>query len=667
MAKKSPSSCELLLSAFLFAIFCSEKAYGRDLAAVQAPEAQVSKSAQSAAAYKQSNRAPRSNLVVAAVGDSSIHERWFEDFDYATWDLAAFYFGKRNDFTCEECVHVESGSGTKWSFLYKFAKSDIFQKKYAKQYKQLYVTDDDIVQTSASISRAFALMQQFGLLLAQPSLCSPFESATWQNPLYKDARLILQYTTFVEIMVPMFNMNFFTSKVIATLEHAETGHGLDWVWPFILGYPQEKIAIINDVCVIHPKKELQPGTKLTIYKEHNPHAELVAVLAKFGYESEVLTKKYDMGYLQPSWLGRRWQPWYQDLMELAGIRDTYEVKNAAKGPNKGSKFVSATTGAPGIGRLRPHHHITNAFKYLGLQSSLANITGRHKNLVVVSVHKHSRWLLANSSAQYDMLAITSEDQSQQVKQACQHCVMVFIHTLDPAAGRYAALSQLIRTTQWQVQIAGKYDYIYFPEDEIVQTVGSVNRLFELSAEYKLDLVHPSWCSPEDTFSWHMDLLRMHATTRLRHTTYVETSAPLWSSSFWNAHVASHLKNVDRGFGLDFVWPYLADYPEDKVAVIDDTCIMRPTHILGPSPLFEASKLSQDELTTRVDAEEIRTLVSVDYNPNKHRHIAYKPQDVMNWVLQPWYKGMLSMNHLLVTPVRRWDMRLIVDDSPDVSA
>ena len=88
---------------------------------------------------------------------------------------------------------------------------------------QLYVTDDDIVQTSASISQAFALMQQYGLLLAQPSLCSPFESATWQNPLYKDARLVLQYTTFVEIMVPMFNMNFFTSKVIATLEHAETG------------------------------------------------------------------------------------------------------------------------------------------------------------------------------------------------------------------------------------------------------------------------------------------------------------------------------------------------------------------------------------------------------------------------------------------------------------
>ena len=31
-----------------------------------------------------------------------------------------------------------------------------------------------------------------------------------------------------------------------------------------------------------------------------------------------------------------------------------------------------------------------------------------------------------------------------------------------------------------------------------------------------------------------------------------------------------------------MWPYLAGYPEDKIAVIDDTCMMRPSHILGPS-------------------------------------------------------------------------------------
>lgn len=67
-------------------------------------------------------------------------------------------------------------------------------------------------------------------------------------------------------------------------------------------------------------------------------------------------------------------------------------------------------------------------------------------------------------------------------------------------------------------------------------------------------------------------------------------------------------------------------------------------------VLQATNLSQDEFTIKIDAEEINTLIDVDYNPNKLRHIAYKPQDVMNWELQPWYQEMLSMNHLLVRVV-----------------
>lgn len=87
----------------------------------------------------------------------------------------------------------------------------------------MYVTDDDIIQTTDIVNRAFAEMQLYGLKLAQPSLCSSFESQTWQGPLFKDPRTVLHYTTFVEIMVPMFEMQFFVSKVVRTLEHAETG------------------------------------------------------------------------------------------------------------------------------------------------------------------------------------------------------------------------------------------------------------------------------------------------------------------------------------------------------------------------------------------------------------------------------------------------------------
>lgn len=71
--------------------------------------------------------------------------------------------------------------------------------------------------------------------------------------------------------------------------------------------------------------------------------------------------------------------------------------------------------------------------------------------------------------------MASLNRTQQVEQACPHCVMVFGHELGVTEGRYAALCELIRTTQWQVQISGKYDYIYFPEEEIVQSVQAVNR------------------------------------------------------------------------------------------------------------------------------------------------------------------------------------------------
>ena len=78
--------------------------------------------------------------------------RWFADSEDRTWELATFYFGKRSDFVCEQCVHNESGTGTKWSFLYKFAKSDLFKQKFAKQYKQVCLASQQCVTTDLQCS-----------------------------------------------------------------------------------------------------------------------------------------------------------------------------------------------------------------------------------------------------------------------------------------------------------------------------------------------------------------------------------------------------------------------------------------------------------------------------------------------------------------------------------
>ena len=67
--------------------------------------------------------------------------------------------------------------------------------------------------------------------------------------------------------------------------------------------------------------------------------------------------------------------------------DTYEVRNAAQGPHKGSKFVSTETGAPGVGRLRRRHRVktmTDALKFLGLQSNVVQTRsiGTRRSIIV---------------------------------------------------------------------------------------------------------------------------------------------------------------------------------------------------------------------------------------------------------------------------------------------
>lgn len=74
-----------------------------------------------------------------------------------------------------------------------------------------------------------------------------------------------------------------------------------------------------------------------------------------------------------------------------------------------------------------------------------------------------------------MIAMAAADEVEAVQQACPHCLLVYNHGLDHVAGRYAALTKLIQTAKWQNSVADKYEHMYFPEEEIVQTVTSINR------------------------------------------------------------------------------------------------------------------------------------------------------------------------------------------------
>ncbi|KAL3156458.1 hypothetical protein ABBQ38_000763 [Trebouxia sp. C0009 RCD-2024] len=289
----------------------------------------------------------RHNLIVAVIGDTSMHTRWLEDADDANWDLAVIYYGSLpHKFTCAKCMHVELGKGAKWKLVYQFTQSGAFAEHYMHRYTQVYVPDDDIIQLAASINELFNIQETYGLELAQPSLCSSVESHTIHVndlPLWKQATTVLRYGTFVEIMVPLFGMRFFKTDVIKTLSTSASGYGLDWIWPFLLKYADNKIAVIDEVCVIHPRQSLQELGKMSMY-DTNPSLkgwelqEEKAQFRKFGYSARRIRHRYKVGYQVKKSLGQVWQPWYADLQQA---RNQTGMISAQKGTQDQKKLHTA--------------------------------------------------------------------------------------------------------------------------------------------------------------------------------------------------------------------------------------------------------------------------------------------------------------------------------------
>ena len=148
-----------------------------------------------------------------------------DHFQDANWDLAVVYIGNHTDFLCPDCVHVEFNKGAKWVLVYGFTQSTAWAENYQHRYQMVYVPDDDILQTTATINSVFNIHKQHDLLISQPVLCSWMESHSAPWDMVKRPTSVLRFVNFVEIMVPLFSIVVFNSTVISPMAHADTGKG----------------------------------------------------------------------------------------------------------------------------------------------------------------------------------------------------------------------------------------------------------------------------------------------------------------------------------------------------------------------------------------------------------------------------------------------------------
>jgi len=119
--------------------------------------------------------------------------------------------------------------------------------------------------------------------LAQPSLL-PINYS--HEITINQEKNILRYTSFVEIMMPCFSRTAL-GKCIETFTENQSGWGLDLLWYKILGYPKNKIAIIDDVVAYHSKKsDIKNGD---FYKKlgKSPFDELNEIKSKYKVDFDL--------------------------------------------------------------------------------------------------------------------------------------------------------------------------------------------------------------------------------------------------------------------------------------------------------------------------------------------------------------------------------------------
>ncbi|WP_186445531.1 DUF707 domain-containing protein [Paenibacillus cremeus] len=184
-------------------------------------------------------------LVIARVGDGSLHREWLQPAEHKNFDLCLSYYGNEPGRYANECDYYVESKGPKFIKLHELIQS---LGSLVFQYDAIWLPDDDISTNAYNISRMFQIFSEQNLQLAQPALTKhAFFQVTVRHIDYK-----LRYTKFVEVMVPIFSREAL-QICWPTFNKSLTGWGLEHVWAKLLGYPNKKMAIIDETPVKHTR------------------------------------------------------------------------------------------------------------------------------------------------------------------------------------------------------------------------------------------------------------------------------------------------------------------------------------------------------------------------------------------------------------------------------
>ena len=188
------------------------------------------------------------NLVVARVGNTSLHPRWLDlprqqrDFDVLLSCYSPEAFASHVPSDGVDAVLVPGG---KFDGLFTTLSGVDLTR-----YDYVWLPDDDIDTDTATINAIFRLCREHELAVAQPSLSR--ESYYSHFLLNRCPGFRLRYTNYVEVMVPCLRTDLL-SRILPHFEGHMSGWGLDYLWCRLPESGAGRAAVLDCLEVHHTR------------------------------------------------------------------------------------------------------------------------------------------------------------------------------------------------------------------------------------------------------------------------------------------------------------------------------------------------------------------------------------------------------------------------------
>jgi hypothetical protein len=214
----------------------------------------------------------RSRLVIAAVGDESLHEAWATSRSARSFDIVLVYYGEDGRwFRARGDAWLEM-RGPKFELIRR-ALSHV----QLDSYRYFFFPDDDLAMTVHQIEELFDLTERFELDLAQPALDEASYVSHEITRVRRDS--VLRFTNFVEVMCPVFSRGGL-ERCRDSFGLSGSNWGLDAVWAQLLTKARARIGILDAVAMTH----VRPPRADYSWCSSDPEGDLEQLCMRFGVD-----------------------------------------------------------------------------------------------------------------------------------------------------------------------------------------------------------------------------------------------------------------------------------------------------------------------------------------------------------------------------------------------